>query len=68
MVPRTVEPHATQRSGKIESVIKSYGPLMDYMTANGLKCVEGWREWYLYWESDNSTNNISWVQHVAQEA
>jgi hypothetical protein len=54
--------------GGIEAVIQSYGPLMEYMNVNGLKCAEGWREWYLFRESDNSANNVSWVQHVAEEA
>lgn len=43
-------------------------PLMDYVNAQGLRCVEGWRDWYLYWEDDASPNNITLVQHVAERA
>ena len=54
--------------GNLDSVISSYGPLLEFMDTKDLKCIEGWREWYLYWEGDSSSNNITWVQHVAQEA
>jgi hypothetical protein len=47
---------------------EGYGPLMDYMDAQGLRCIEGWREWYLYSEGEGSPNNIMLVQHVAEAA
>ena len=53
--------------GDLSSVPKSYAPLMEFMNAQGLKCIEGWREWYLLFESDSSMNNVTWVQHVAEE-
>ena len=53
--------------GDLGSVVKSYAPLMEFMNTHGLKCIEGWREWYLLFESDTSMNNITWVQHVAEE-
>jgi hypothetical protein len=49
-------------------ISKSYGPLMDFVNGNGLKCAEeGWREWWLHYEGDNSKNNITLVQHVLKE-
>jgi len=54
-------------SGPTKMIIKSYGPLMKYMNQNALKCVVGWREWYLYYENDKSCNNIIWVQHLAEK-
>ena len=53
--------------GSLDKVPQSYTPLMQYMSANGYKPVEGWREWYLYFESDTSSNNITWVEHMAEE-
>jgi hypothetical protein len=53
--------------GSLEAVVKGYGPLLEFMKANGYKDIVGWREWYLYWESEDSTNNITWVQHIAAE-
>ena len=55
-------------TGNLRAVVKSYGPLLEFMKAKGLKDVVGWREWYLYWESDDSMNNVTWVQHLAEEA
>jgi hypothetical protein len=37
------------------------------MNQNALKCVVGWREWYLYYENDKSCNNIIWVQHLVEK-
>ena len=49
-------------------ISKSYGPLMDFVNEKGLKCAdEGWREWWLHYEGDNSKNNITLVQHVLKE-
>jgi hypothetical protein len=54
--------------GAIHSVWKSYGPLMDFMNQHGLHPLEeGWREYYLYFEGPDSMNNITWVQHVAED-
>jgi hypothetical protein len=53
--------------GSLENVPRTYKPLMDFMDANGYKPVEGWREWYVYWESEQSSNNITWVEHMAEE-
>jgi hypothetical protein len=53
--------------GSLENVPRTYKPLMDFMDSNGFKPVEGWREWYLYWESETSSNNITWVEHMAEE-
>jgi hypothetical protein len=53
--------------GSLDKVPQSYKPLMDFMDANGYKPVEGWREWYLYFESDASSNNITWVEHMVEE-
>ena len=54
--------------GNIDSVWRCYGPLMEFMNQNGLKPLdEGWREYYLYDEGPDSMNNITWVQHVAEE-
>lgn len=52
--------------GGISAVVKTYAPLMEFMDTHGLKCIEGWREWRLVFEGDTSTNNITWVQHVAE--
>lgn len=54
--------------GDVGVYAKSYGPLMDFANEKGLKCKEGWREWSLYWEGDNSKNNIILVQHPVEEA
>ncbi len=53
--------------GDVNSLAESYGPILDFMTANGYPAIEGWREYYLYWEGETSRNNITWVQHVAGE-
>jgi hypothetical protein len=54
--------------GNIDSIWKSYAPLMDFMNNNGLKPLdEGWREYYLYDEGPDSCNNITWVMHAAEE-
>jgi hypothetical protein len=53
--------------GTLDDVLKSYGPLMSFVEARGLKNVEGWREWYLYWEGDQSRNNVTLVQHVVED-
>jgi hypothetical protein len=52
--------------GNLESVVKSYGPLLEFIKAKGLKDIVGWREWYLYWEGEESMNNVTWVQHLAE--
>lgn len=52
--------------GPIGMIHKSYSPLMEYMNQNALKCVVGWREWYLYYENHESSNNVLWVQHLAE--
>jgi len=54
-------------NGPTNKIVKSYGPLMQYMNQNAMKCVVGWREWYLYYENDKSSNNIIWVQHLAEK-
>ncbi len=51
----------------LETVLKSYGPLLEFMKQQNLKPVWGWREWYLYFESDNSQNSLTWVQHLGEE-
>jgi hypothetical protein len=53
-------------TGPTTMIMKSYGPLMQYMNETALKCVVGWREWHLYYENDHSSNNIIWVQHLAE--
>jgi hypothetical protein len=53
--------------GNLDAMVNSYGPLMEYMNVSGLKCIEGWREWRLHWEGEDSPNNVVWVQHVAEE-
>jgi hypothetical protein len=54
--------------GSIDSVWQSYGPLMDFMNQNHYRPLDvGWRELYTYWESPESNNNITWVQHAAEE-
>jgi hypothetical protein len=51
-----------------DSIWKCYGPLMDFMNQNGYKPLEeGWREYFLYNEGNASANNITWVQHLAEE-
>jgi hypothetical protein len=54
--------------GDIDAVLSTYGPLMAFTNQHGLKCVVGWREWYLHWESDTSSNSITWVMHNVEEA
>jgi|GEM_PF-1767991 len=50
------------------SIWKCYGPLMDFMNQNGYTPLEeGWREYFLYDEGADSLNNITWVQHLAEE-
>jgi hypothetical protein len=50
------------------SIWKCYGPLMDFMNQNGYTPLEeGWREYFLYDEGPDSLNNITWVQHLAEE-
>lgn len=53
--------------GDIDAVLSTYGPLMEFTNKNDLKCVIGWREWYLHWESDISKNSITWVMHNVEE-
>jgi len=53
--------------GTLDDILKSYGPLMGFVEAKGLTNVEGWREWYLYWEDAASRNNVTLVQHVVAE-
>ena len=53
--------------GDIGVYAKSYRPLLDFAEEKGLECKEGWREWDLYWESDNSRNNIIQIQHPVEE-
>ncbi len=53
--------------GDIDAVVSSYGSLMNFINKNGLKCITGWREWYLHWESDTSLNSITWVMHDVEE-
>lgn len=54
--------------GTLDDILESYGTLMAFVEAKGLRNVEGWREWYLYWEGDQSHNNVTLVQHVVEEA
>ena len=54
--------------GTLDDILKSYGPLMGFVEAKGLKGVEGWREWYLYWEDAASRNNVTLVQDVVEES
>jgi hypothetical protein len=49
-------------------VTVSYAPLMDYVNALGLTCVDGWRETYVHWSGETSPNNISLIQHVVEES
>ncbi len=49
--------------GELNSVYQTYGPLCEFIETSGYECVVGWREYYLYMESDRSGNNITWVQH-----
>jgi hypothetical protein len=53
--------------GTLDDILKSYGTLMAFVEAKGLRNVEGWREWYLYWEDAASRNNVTLVQHVVEE-
>lgn len=53
--------------GTLDDILKSYGSLMAFVEAKGLMNVEGWREWYLYWEDPASRNNVTLVQHVVEE-
>jgi hypothetical protein len=52
--------------GTLDDILKSYGTLMAFVEAKGLRNVEGWREWYLYWEDPASRNNVTLVQHVVE--
>lgn len=51
-----------------DSIWKCYAPLMEFMNQNGLHPLEeGWREYKFYFEGPDSANNITWVQHLAEE-
>ena len=52
--------------GTFDDVTKSYVPLLEFITAEGLKHVEGGQEWYLYWEGDESRNNVRLVQYMLE--
>jgi effector-binding domain-containing protein len=53
--------------GSIDDIPKSYGPLLEFVEEKGLKCAdEGWREWHIYYDGENS-NNVYLVQHVVEE-
>jgi hypothetical protein len=54
--------------GSLDVIPKSYGPLLEFVEAAGYRGIVGWREWYLYWEDAESMNNVTWVQHVIEEA
>jgi hypothetical protein len=50
------------------SIWKCYAPLMEFMNQNRYRPMEeGWREYFLYDEGPASLNNITWVQHLAEE-
>lgn len=50
------------------SIWECYAPLMEFMNQNGMQPLEeGWREYFLYYEGPDSMNNITWVQHMAEE-
>ena len=53
--------------GNIDDIPKSYGPLLEFVEKNGLKLSDdGWREWCIYYDGENS-NNVYLVQHVVEE-
>jgi hypothetical protein len=55
--------------GDLTSVPKSYEPLMQFVNESGHASLGIWREWYLYFDSDTSANNITWVHYeVAEDA
>lgn len=53
--------------GELDSVPKSYDPLMAFVDKSGHARTGVWREWYLLFESDRSANNITWVQYEVAE-
>jgi hypothetical protein len=52
--------------GDVSVYAKSYSPLIAFAKDKGLKCIEGFREWDLYWEGDDSKNNIIQIQHPVE--
>lgn len=46
---------------------KSYPRLLEFIEQRGLQPGWGWTEWTLYWEGDQSMNNITWIQHAVEE-
>ncbi len=54
--------------GDVGVFARSYAPLMAFAEGKGLKCIEGFREWDLYWEGEKSKNNIILVQHPVELA
>jgi hypothetical protein len=53
--------------GELAEVPKSYDPLMEFAAKCGHPRAGVWREWYMYFESDSSSNNITWVQYEVIE-
>ncbi len=53
--------------GDVGVYAKSYPPLLQYIDQCGLQPGWGWTEWTLYWEGDDSVNNIVWIQHAVEE-
>jgi hypothetical protein len=51
--------------GDVELYANSYGPLLDFIDSQGYQAVEGFRETSLYWEGEDSKNNIVLIQHPA---
>lgn len=54
--------------GALDVTPKSYGPLLQFVETAGYRSIVGWREWYLYREDADSMNNVTWVQHMVEEA
>jgi hypothetical protein len=52
--------------GDVQVYASSYKPLLDFVDSQGYLAVEGFRETCLYWEGEQSKNNIIWIQHPAR--
>jgi hypothetical protein len=52
--------------GDVQVFANSYKPLLDFVDSQGYLAVEGFRETCLYWEGEQSKNNIIWIQHPAR--
>jgi predicted transcriptional regulator YdeE len=51
-------------SGTVDNIGQAYGKLFGQLGQKGLQATDVTREVYLYWEDDNSENNIMQVQAV----